>query len=679
MCFNPLLKRRITCVVAVFSLLFMVLVTIFLYSDCEHSDGSTTFIDSNLYFEVTSENEVSVTGAVIASGPLIIPSTVTYNETVYAVTSISDWAFFSCLGFTGTLIISSSVTVIGDWAFTGCGGTGFSVDSNNLYYKSVDGLLMSKDGKTVIACPIGKTGSLVIPDDVTTIDDYAFFNCSRFTGSLIIGNNVTTIGEYAFFGCLGFTGSLIIGNNVTMICDCAFYGCAGFLGSLIIGNNVTMICDWAFAGCGGTGFSIDSNNLYYKSVDGLLMSKDGKTVIACPIGNIGSLVIPDDVTTIDDYAFFNCSRFTGSLIIPDTVTTIGDCAFCGCCGFTGSLVIPDSVVTIGDWAFCNCSGFTESLIIGDSVTTIGYDAFFNCSGFTGSLVIGNSMMTIGDCAFFGCYGFTGNLIIPDDVTIGDEALFCYGLTYLVIPSSVKFKTSSPFIGAFYAEDGTTKLEQTVENLCGYTFKNYHINNYIVNHHDSEMIRQGSVYEYSVTYNVNGGSVSGPVQFLVVDMELFTVASYSGVRSGYFFAGWNDGTNDYAVGSVYTVGTSNVTLTAIWIEVTATTHSVTYNINGGSLVAPDQSAVAEGSTFVVAFYLGIRIGYSFGGWNDGMNTYAPESTYIMRISDVILNAVWIGQPSVHASFDDYIWTYVIIIVFIIIFLTTLAYYWTIRKN
>ncbi|MCK9322851.1 MAG: leucine-rich repeat protein, partial [Candidatus Methanomethylophilaceae archaeon] len=442
-------------------------------------------------------------------------------------------------------------------------------------------------------------------------------------------------------------------------------------------------------------------NLYYKSVDGLLMSKDGKTVIACPIGNTSSPVIPDNVICIDDYAFFNCLRFTGSLIIPDSVETIGDyaffgcskftesliignsvktigdCAFCGCRGFIGSLVIPDSVETIGDYAFCNCSGFTDSLIIGDSVTTVGHDAFFDCSGFEGSLVLGNSIMTIGDYAFFGCCGFTGNVIIPDDVTIGDKAFFCYRLTCLVIPSSVKFETSSPFTGIFYAEDGTTKLEQTVDNLCGYTFANHHIDHYIVNDHDAEMIRQGSVCEYTVTYDVNGGSVSGPVQFTVVDMELFTVASYSGIRSGYLFGGWNDGTNTYAAGSVYAMGTTCVIFTAVWIEVTATTHNVTYNINGGSLVAPDQSLVVEGSTFAVASYLGIRVGYSFGGWNDGTNTYAPGSTYLMGTYDVTFNAVWIGYPSAHASFDDYVWTYVIMLVLIIIVLTSVAYYWVRR--
>ena len=41
------------------------------------------------------------------------------------------------------------------------------------------------------------------------------------------------------------------------------------------------------------------------------------------------MVIPDNVTTIDDYAFYSCSGLT-SVVIPDSVTCIGEGAFKGC-------------------------------------------------------------------------------------------------------------------------------------------------------------------------------------------------------------------------------------------------------------------------------------------------------------------------------------------------------------
>ena len=63
----------------------------------------------------------------------------------------------------------------------------------------------------------GLTGSLTIPDSVTTIEGGAFSKCSGFTGSLTIPDSVTTIGENAFDGCSGFTGSLTIPDSVTTI------------------------------------------------------------------------------------------------------------------------------------------------------------------------------------------------------------------------------------------------------------------------------------------------------------------------------------------------------------------------------------------------------------------------------------------------------------------------------
>ena len=70
---------------------------------------------------------------------------------------------------------------------------------------------------------------------------------------------------------------------------------------------------------------------------------------------INNLVIPDyidyngeqyPVTSIDSYAFKDCSGLTGSLTIPNSVTEIGSAAFSGCSGLTGDLTFPTSVTSI---------------------------------------------------------------------------------------------------------------------------------------------------------------------------------------------------------------------------------------------------------------------------------------------------------------------------------------------
>jgi hypothetical protein len=48
-------------------------------------------------------------------------------------------------------------------------------------------------------------------------------------------------------------------------------------------------------------------------------------------------------------------------VIPDSVTTIGQWAFYNCTSLT-TIVIPDSVTTIGQWAFRNCTSLTTASI-----------------------------------------------------------------------------------------------------------------------------------------------------------------------------------------------------------------------------------------------------------------------------------------------------------------------------
>ena len=71
---------------------------------------------------------------------------------------------------------------------------------------------------------------------------------------------------------------------------------------------------------------------------------------------------------------------------------------------TGTLIIPDSVKSIGNYAFQNCTGLT-SLTIGSGVTSIGEGVFYECSGLT-DITIPYSVTTIGDSAFYKCSELT---------------------------------------------------------------------------------------------------------------------------------------------------------------------------------------------------------------------------------------------------------------------------------
>ncbi len=341
------------------------------------------------------------------------------------VTSIGNYAFYNCTSLT-SVTIPDSVTSIGEDAFNGC--------------------------SSLI--------SVTIPDSVTSIGESAFYGCWGLT-SATIDNGVTSIGDYAFYNCSSLT-SVTIPDSVTSIGVQAFYNCSS-LTSITIGNSVTSIGDDAFSVCSSlTSITVDKNNTAYKSINGNLYTKDGKTLVQYAIGKTDtSFTIPDSVTSIGNYAFAYCSSLT-TVTIGNGVTNIGDYAFIGCWGLT-SITIPDSVTSIGSYAFIGCWGLTSiivdenntayksidgnlytkdgkrliqyaigktdtSFVIPNGVTSIGSAAFAYCSSLT-TVIIGNGVTSIGYYAFRNCSSLS-SITIPDSVTsIGDEAFYdCDGLT-----------------------------------------------------------------------------------------------------------------------------------------------------------------------------------------------------------------------------------------------------------
>ena len=355
------------------------------------------------------------------------------------VTSIGYGAFIGCDSLT-EIVIPDSVTSIGGSAFSWCGSlTEITVSENNREYKSIDGNLYTKDGETLIQYAIGKTAtSFTIPDGVTSIGGHAFESCGNLT-SVVIGDSVMSIKDLAFMYCSSLT-SVVIGDGITSIRSNAFSNCSSL-----------------------TEITVSENNREYKSIDGNLYTKDGKTLVRYAIGKTAtSFTIPDGVESIGEEAFRGCSSLT-SVEISDSVTSIEWMAFSGCGSLTfneygnakylgnennpylalieeknrnySSYTIYEDTKVIADDAFRNCSSLTE-IVIPDSVTNIGERVFADCGSLT-SVVIGNSVKSIGYGAFYGCESLM-SVTIGDSVTsIGDYAFSnCSSLTSITCPAFV---------------------------------------------------------------------------------------------------------------------------------------------------------------------------------------------------------------------------------------------------
>ena len=139
------------------------------------------------------------------------------------VTEIGEYAFYKCENLT-SIEIPNSVTIIGKCAFNCKNLVEIIVHKENKHYLSDNGVLYTKDKKTLVCYPNGKSEKYFsIPTGVTTIGEYAFNKCKNLT-SIEIPNSVITIGERAFYECENLT-SIEIPISVENIYNNVFYGC----------------------------------------------------------------------------------------------------------------------------------------------------------------------------------------------------------------------------------------------------------------------------------------------------------------------------------------------------------------------------------------------------------------------------------------------------------------------
>lgn len=313
-------------------------------------------------------------------------------------------------------------------------------------FMELGGVVFSKDGRSLLLCPEGKSGEYVVPHGVEAIGDGAFQGCSQLT-EVRLPRELTIIGESAFQSCSGLK-SMAIPDGVKRISDYAFSGCRGMV-ELKLPSRLESIGEYAFAECEAlsrmripdgveelsrgtlagcsqlvslsipssmTAFRVDAltgckdimelrvatGNTAFEEQDGVLYSKDRKTLVYCPASRGGEFKIPDGVETIGQGAFYNCEGLT-RVEIPRSVTSIGAFAFYNCSGLKG-VKIPEGVKAIRNNTFSFCVSLRSVLLPG-GITSIGEAAFSMCKGLS-DMTIPQRVRSIGTRAFYSCYGLS---------------------------------------------------------------------------------------------------------------------------------------------------------------------------------------------------------------------------------------------------------------------------------
>lgn len=248
------------------------------------------------------------------------------------------------------------------------------------------------------------SGSLIIPDSVesdgvwytvTDIQSNAFADCGSMS-IITIPATITHIGTSAFGQVLwqmGLSGGAFEREGL---------GCNSLIRTKFKGT-IAEWCNIVFDGPTSNPVCY-SKNLYINNT------------------LVDNLVIPDGVTEIKQYAFFECSSLT-SVSFPNSVKIIRSNAFARCDSLVISL--PDSVEKIEEQGFLYCLAPSE-MVMPNTLDTIGFRAFYGCDA--NVLILSNTLSYIGGYAFAWC-----------------------GMRTLTIPSSVTNIENGAFYGAYQLE------------------------------------------------------------------------------------------------------------------------------------------------------------------------------------------------------------------------------------
>ena len=336
---------------------------------------------------------------------------------------------------------------------------------NTPTYLKIEGTVVTgiKNGRTI--------KNIVIPEGVTEIGDFAFFECIELA-SITIPESVMKIGQLSFGKCeyiktVHYGGTLaqwcamknnhefmdiaehlflcdgmdikaltelVIPEGVTKINYCAFRKCDA-LTSVVIPESVTEIEDWTFNRCeniktvryNGTlaqWYAMENDHRLMMNAEHVLLG-DGTD-----IKKMTELVIPEDVTEIGKYAFGFCAALT-SIVIHEGVTKISEGAFCACeklktvryrgtlaqwCEMENDHRLMENAehVLLGDGTDIRA---LTSLVIPESVTKIGQSALGGCK-MLADLTIPENVKEIGDFALNGCFSLK-RIAIPSGIMLGD--------------------------------------------------------------------------------------------------------------------------------------------------------------------------------------------------------------------------------------------------------------------
>lgn len=513
----------------------------------------------------------------------------------------------------------------------------FDVSAANQELCSVDGVLYSKDLKTLIKYPDLKSNdSFIVPSSVENISAYVFYRAENLQ-NLTINNNVKEIRSSALsdldyiLDTLTYNANaiindgreiknymylsygvknIIIGDEVT---GCVkFYLMGGEHQSISIGKNVESL-----------DFTESSSNYSYEpqyfiiSPENKTITKDDNFIYNSLTGEMyyvynqpkGDFTIPEYITSIPDYAFShsNNTELT-SLIIGDQVTSIGFYAlefdkYTSSTDSLSTIVLPSHLTKLP--RLSRRSGL-RTINIPNGIKNISTDTFVSCTSLE-SIVLPDGLESIGSYAFKDCSSLT-TINLPEGLKTIDGHAFeeCSSLTSIIIPSTVSV------IGD-YAFRNCTNLADVKYAIS-----------YDLNGVEADPIERVFV---AATLNASGG-LDGKVTTEIT----LPAAPTNATRT---FLGWFDGTETKSAGTTCTPIRRKIS--AVW-EGIGPKYIITLDAKDGEGTYTMEAEANK--SFILPDFTGFKKeGYFPYCWYVSGNTYNPGDA-ITPTSDMTIYVSYI---------------------------------------
>ncbi|MGM9970296.1 MAG: leucine-rich repeat domain-containing protein [Anaeroplasma sp.] len=308
------------------------------------------------FYDCESLESIIIPNTIVDIGEEAFSNCYNLNTVIFSnkTTNIGMWAFYNCRSLT-SITLPSTIKSIGSAAFSNC------ISLSALYYDGDIENWCSIEFSNRLSNPMFYSNGIYMLDNNGTFEN----NGKKYNllTKLVIPNTLSRIEKYAFFNCNSLK-SITIPKCISVICEEAF-ACCSNLYRVTINDTIDFQTN-AFMGCYKLVeiYNLSSMSIYNgSSFHGHL--EDYLKVVHKSLEEESNIITKNDfvfINTDNEYYLLNYEGKETDLILPNDINgnsyQINENTFRNYKSLI-SITIPNSVTSIRNYAFYECNSLTN--------------------------------------------------------------------------------------------------------------------------------------------------------------------------------------------------------------------------------------------------------------------------------------------------------------------------------